>query len=132
MNQIAIGNRNAIEPIQIILTRINGHYYTFADMNSAYNQKPLDEHSCRLTQFVIGKQQLEIQRLLSGLSMRPAHFSAFIRTNFRPLIVSKNMNTYLTMFSYNHKENEKNVQSYRQIPPIHVRKRNKTERFWSF
>ena len=32
-----------IEPIQVILTIINGKYFTTADMNSAYNQMPLDE-----------------------------------------------------------------------------------------
>ena len=31
-----------IEPIQVILTKINGKYFTTADMNSAYNQMPLD------------------------------------------------------------------------------------------
>ena len=42
-----------IEPIQVILTKINGKYFTTVDMNSAYNQMPLDEQSRRLTQFVI-------------------------------------------------------------------------------
>ena len=48
-----------IEPIQVILTKINGKYFTTAEMNSAYNQiqMPLDEQSRRLTQFVIGNQQ---------------------------------------------------------------------------
>ena len=32
-----------IEPIQVILTKINGKYFTTADMNRAYNQMPLDE-----------------------------------------------------------------------------------------
>ena len=32
-----------IEPIQVILTKINGKYFTTADINSAYNQMPLDE-----------------------------------------------------------------------------------------
>ena len=45
------------EPIQVILTKINGRYFTTADMNSAYNQMPLDEQSRSLTQFVIGNQQ---------------------------------------------------------------------------
>ena len=31
-----------IEPIQVILTKINGKYFTTADMNSAYNQMPFD------------------------------------------------------------------------------------------
>ena len=48
-----------IEPIQVILTKINGKFFTTADMNSAYNQIPLDEQSRRLTQFVIGNQQYE-------------------------------------------------------------------------
>ena len=43
-----------IEPIQVILTKINGKYFATADMNSAFNQMPLDEESRRLTQFVIG------------------------------------------------------------------------------
>ena len=33
------------EPIQAILTKINGKYLTTADMNSAYNQMPLDKQS---------------------------------------------------------------------------------------
>ena len=37
-----------IEPIQVILTKINGKYFTTADMNSACNQMPLDEQSRRL------------------------------------------------------------------------------------
>ena len=36
-----------IEPIQVILTKINGKYFTIADMNSAYNQMPSDEQSRR-------------------------------------------------------------------------------------
>ena len=34
-----------IEPIQVILTKINGKYFTTAYMNTAYNQIPLDEHN---------------------------------------------------------------------------------------
>ena len=52
-----------IEPIQVILTKINGKYFTTADMNSAYNQIPPDKQSRQLTQFVIGNQQYEFNRL---------------------------------------------------------------------
>ena len=52
-----------IEAIQVILTKLNGKCFTTADMNSAYNQMPLDEQSRRLTQFVIGNQQYEFNSL---------------------------------------------------------------------
>ena len=84
-----------IEPIQVILTKINGKYFTTADMNSAYNQMPLDEQSRRPTQFVIGNQQYEFNRLFYGISIGPAAFSAFMSKIFRPLILKKNAITYL-------------------------------------
>ena len=64
-------------------------------MNSAYNQMPLDEQSRRLTQFVIGNQQYEFNRLFYGISIGPAAFSAFMSKNFRPLILKKSAFTYL-------------------------------------
>ena len=84
-----------IEPIQVILTKINGKYFTTADMNSAYNQMPLDEQSRRLTQFVIGNQQYELNRLFYGISIGPAAFSAFMNKIFRPPILKENAITYL-------------------------------------
>ena len=38
-----------IEPIQVILTKTKGKYFTTADLNKAYNQMRLDEQSRRLT-----------------------------------------------------------------------------------
>ena len=84
-----------IEPIQVILTKINRKYFTTADMNSAYNQMPLDEQSRRLTQFAVGNQQYEFNRLFYGISIGPAAFSAFMSKIFRPLLLKKNAITYL-------------------------------------
>ena len=64
-------------------------------MNSAYNQMPLDEQSRRLTEFVIGNQQYEFNRLFYGISIGPAAFSASMSKIFRPLILKKNAITYL-------------------------------------
>ena len=85
----------SIEPNQVILTKIIGKYFPTADMNSAYNQMSLDEQSRRLTQFVIGNQQNEFNRLFYGSSIGPAAFSAFMSKIFRPLILSKNVIKYL-------------------------------------
>ena len=84
-----------IEPIQVILTKRNGKYFTTADINSAYNQMPLDEQSRRLTKFVIGNQQYEFNRLFYGISIGPAAFSDFMSKIFRPLILKKHSITYL-------------------------------------
>ena len=64
-------------------------------MNSAYNQMPLEEQSRRLTQFVIGNQQYEFNRLFYGIFIGPAAFSAFMSKTFRPLILKKHAITYL-------------------------------------
>ena len=56
---------------------------------------PLDEQSRRLPQFVIGNQQYEFNRLLYGISIGPAAFSAFMSKTLRPLIITKNAITYL-------------------------------------
>ena len=71
-----------IEPIQVILTKINGKYFTTADMNSAYNQMPLDEQSRRLTQFVIGNQQYEFKPLILWNIHRTSSIFSFYEQKF--------------------------------------------------
>ena len=51
---------------------------------------PLDEQSRRLTQFAIGNQQYEFNRLFYGISIGPEAFSAFMSKIFGPLILKKN------------------------------------------
>ena len=104
-----------IEPIQVNLTNINGKYFTTADFNSAYNQMPLDEQSRRLTQFVIGNQQYEFNRLFYGISIGPAAFSAFMSKIFRPLILNKNAITYLDDVLMQSQTKKRNVYSFRTL-----------------
>ena len=66
-----------------------------ADMNSAYNQMPLDKPSQRLTNFVIAGQQYCFKRLFYGISIGPAAFSAFMSSIFNPLIRKNKIITYL-------------------------------------
>ena len=81
----------SIDPIHVKLTKVNGQYYTAAAMNSAYNQMPLEDQSRQLTQFIIGSQQSEFNRLFYGISIGPAAFSAFMSKIFCRLILSKNV-----------------------------------------
>ena len=50
---------------------------------------PLDEQSRRLTQFVIGNQQNEFNRLFYGISIGSAAFSAYMSKIFRHLYSRK-------------------------------------------
>ena len=85
-----------IEPIQIILTRVKGPIFSIADMNSAYNQMPLDKPSHHLTNFVIAGQQYCFKCLFYGFSIGSAAFSSFMSSIFKPLIRKKNkIVTYL-------------------------------------
>ena len=55
-----IGESNCnwpIEPVDVALIRINGTIFSAADLNSAYNQIPLDNKSMRYTRFTIGNKQ---------------------------------------------------------------------------
>ena len=61
---------------------MNGKYFTTAGMKSAHNQMPLDEKSQQLTQFVIGNQQYEFNRIFYGTSIGPAAFPVFMSKFF--------------------------------------------------
>ena len=77
---------------------------------------PLDEQSRRLTQFVIGNQQYEFNRLFYGISIRPAAFSAFMSKIFRPLILKKNTITFLDDVFMQSQKKRRNVYSFRALP----------------
>ena len=79
---------------------------------------PLDEQPQRLTQFVIGNQQYEFNRIFIGISIEPAAFAAFMSKIFRPLILSKNVITHLNdVFMQSQTKNEmfKLLDKYHQV-----------------
>ena len=63
------------------------------DMNSAYNQMPLNKPSHRLTN--IAGQQYFFKRLFNGISVGPFAFSSFMSFKFKPLIRKSKTITYL-------------------------------------
>ena len=46
-----------LEPVQTIMTRINGKYFTTSDLSRAYHQVPLSPETQKLTSFVIRGNQ---------------------------------------------------------------------------
>ena len=72
-----------IEPTQVILTRIKGPIFSIADMNSAYNQMPLDKPSQRLTNFVIAGQNTvsNAYSMVFLLAQQLSHLLSAVFTN---------------------------------------------------
>ena len=84
-----------IEPVDVALTRINGTIFTTADLNSAYNQIPLDEESMRYTHFTIGNEQYCFKRLFYRISIGPAAFASILTHFLYPLIRKGTVITYV-------------------------------------
>ena len=84
-----------IEQVDVALTRINGTIFTTADLNSAYNQFPLDNESMRYTHFTIGNEQYCFKRLFYGISIGPAAFASLLTHFLYPLIRKGTVITYV-------------------------------------
>ena len=46
-----------LEPLQVLMTRVNGSYFTSSDLSCAYHQVPLTDESQKLTSFIVGGRQ---------------------------------------------------------------------------
>ena len=46
-----------LEPAQMIMTRVNGKFFSFSDLSCAYHQVPLSPEIQKLTSFIIGGRQ---------------------------------------------------------------------------
>ena len=75
-----------LEPVQMIMPRINGKYFTASDLSCAYHQVPLSPETQKLTSFVIGGKQYTYQNGFYGLCGLPQWFSRMMAINFEPLI----------------------------------------------
>ena len=84
-----------LEPVQMIMTRINGKYFTASDLSCAYHQVPLSPETQKFTSFVIGEKQYTYQVGFFGLCRLPQWFSQMMAINFEPLIKKKKAITYL-------------------------------------
>ena len=84
-----------LEPVQMIMTRINGKYFTASDFSCTYHQVPLSLETQKLTSFVIGGKQYTYQVGFYGLCGLPQWFSRMMAIKFEPLIKKEKAITYL-------------------------------------
>ena len=85
-----------LEPVQMIMTGVNGKVFSVSDLSCAYHQVPLSPEKQKLTGFITGGKQYTYTRgfygLLCGL---PNFFSRIMTIHFDPLIKKKQAITYI-------------------------------------
>ena len=84
-----------LEPVQMIMTRVNGKVFSVSDLPCAYHQVPLSSETQKLTSFIIGGKQYTYTRGFCGLCGLPNFFSQLMTKHFDPLIRKKQAVTYI-------------------------------------
>ena len=82
-------------PVQMIMTRVNGKFFSVSDLSCAYHQVPLSPETQKLTSFIIGGRQYTYTRGFYGLCGLPNFFSRLMTIHFEPLSKKKQAITYI-------------------------------------
>ena len=78
-----------LEPVQMIMTRVNGIYFSVSDPSGAYHQVPLSPETQKLTSFIIGGRQYTFTRGFYGLCGLSNFLIRLMTIHFEPLIRKK-------------------------------------------
>ena len=84
-----------LEPVQMIMVRVNGKFFSVSDLSCAYHQAPLSFETQKLTKFFFGGRQYTFTRGFYGLCGLPNFFSRLATIHFAPLIRKKQAITYI-------------------------------------
>ena len=84
-----------LEPVQMIMTRVNGNFFSVSDLSCAYHQVPLSPETQKLTSFINGGRQYIYTRGFYGLCGLPNFFNRLMTIHFEPLIKKKQPITYI-------------------------------------
>ena len=81
-----------LEPVQLIMTRVNGKVLPLSDLSCAYRQFPLSLETQNLTSFIIGGKQYTYTRGFCGLRGLPKLLQLTNDKTFRPSLQEKASN----------------------------------------
>ena len=84
-----------LEPLQMIMTRVNGRAFSVSDPSCACHQVPLSPETQKLTSFIIGGRQYTYTQGFYGLCGLPNFFSRLMTIHSDPLIKKKQAITYI-------------------------------------
>ena len=83
------------DPVQVIMTKVNGKILSVSDLFCAYHQFPLSPETQKFTSSVIGGKQYAYTRGFYELCGLPDFFSRTMTILFDPLIRKKQAITYI-------------------------------------
>ena len=84
-----------LEPVQMIMTRVNGKLFSVSHLSCTYQQAPLSSETQKLTRFIIGGRQYFFTRGSYGLCGLPNIFSRLMTIRFDTLIRKKQAIIYI-------------------------------------
>ena len=84
-----------LEPVQMIMTRVNGKTFSISDLSCTYHQLPLTPETQKLTGFIKCGKQHSYTRWFYGLCGLPNFFSQLMTIHFDPLIIKRPAITYI-------------------------------------
>ena len=84
-----------LEPVQVIMTRVNSKIFSLSDLSCAYHQVPLSPETQKLTTFKICGKQYTYTCGLYSLCGLPNFFSRLMTIHFDPLIKKKQAITHI-------------------------------------
>ena len=84
-----------LEPVQMIMTRVNGKVFSVIHISCAYHQVPLSPDAQKLTSFIIGGKQYTYTNGFYGLCGLLNFFGRLMTIHFDPLIKKKQAITYI-------------------------------------
>ena len=84
-----------LEPVQTIITRVNGTFFSVSGLSCAYHRVPLSPETQKLTSFTIGGRQYTYTRGVCGLCGLLNFFNRLMTIHFEPLIRKKQAITYI-------------------------------------
>ena len=85
----------ALEPVQMIMTRVNGKVFSVGDLSCAYHQVPPSPETQKLTSFIVAGRQYTYTRGFYGLRGLPNLFSRLMTIHFDPLIKKRQSILYI-------------------------------------
>ena len=85
LNSVTDLTNYSLEPVQMIMTRVNGKVFSVSDLSCSYHQVPLSPEAQKLTSIMIGGKQYTYTRGFKGFCGLPNFFSRLMTINFDPL-----------------------------------------------